>query len=106
MGTQPRRMQDGPGQILLADAVINDILKEAIAAARQGAGQPQLRTVTKIPRSFQTESVRREAIHTEPVHTEPVHTEHGYTGPPSGRRLVDVIAGEPVPLAAVGGRRQ
>jgi hypothetical protein len=83
MGTQPRRTQNGLGQILLADAVINDILKEAIAAARQNGQQQQqqLRAVAKIPRQLQVVS-------------------------PAVTRLGDVLADDPAPLAVAGGRRR
>jgi hypothetical protein len=74
-------MQNGLGQILLADAVINDILKEAIAAARQSGEQQQLRAVAKIPRQLQAVS-------------------------PTVTRLGDVLADEPAPLAVAGGRRR
>jgi hypothetical protein len=126
MGTQPRRMQNGLGQTLLADAVINDILKEAIAAARQSAGQPQLRAVTKLPRCIHSKTIRSEPIHPESIHSESVHPESisaapisaapAYTEPlyqerlyqerPAVMRLAGVSAEEPAPLAAAGGRRQ
>jgi hypothetical protein len=74
-------MQNGVGQTLLADAVINDILKEAIAAARADGVQQRLRGVARIPPKT-------------------------YANPPAAAHLEHVLAEDPAPLAAAGGRRQ